>query len=179
MKNRRIRSLKNESRKTTQSSQVGQKSGSRILIPVIELSSGKQLIVDYNDLQTSNKPIPKTLSEPLRQRIRKLHKKISDVHSTNLQGFENTLKTEGHPEREIRVFELIAETYQEFIQCRSLSFDMKKEIYGSILSLSFGVPAKNIIDKCRIISVNDILDLINLWKQTSKGVNTLAQVIEG
>ena len=176
MKNRRVRSTRNVSRKTAQTSKVLQRLGSGILIPVIDLNTGKQITIDFDDLDLSNKPIPKTLSEPLRQRIRKIHKKISDVHSTNLQAFENSLKTEGHPEREVEVFELIAETYQRFNQGRSLSFIKKKEIYISILSLSYGVPAKNIKEKCRFISVNDILDLINLWKQISKGVNTLAQI---
>ena len=178
MKNRRIRSLRNARRKSAQSSKVGQKSGSGILIPVIDISTGKKLTIDYDDLQTSNKPIPKTLPEPLRQRIRKLYKKISEVHTTNLQGFENSLKTEGHPEREVCIYELIAETYQEFIRSRSLSFDKKKEIYESILSLSFGIQTKDIINKCRFISVDDILDLVNLWKRISEGVNTLVQVRE-
>ena len=178
MKNRRIKLLRNARRKSAQSSKVGQKSGSGILIPVIDVNTGKQITIDHDDLQTSNKPIPKTLPEPLRQRIRKLYKIISDVHSTNLQGFENSLKTEGHPEREVEIFELIAETYQRFILGRSLSFLKRKEIYNSILSLSFGVPAKNIIEKCRFISKNDILDLINLWKEISNGVNTLVRVKE-
>ena len=178
MKNRRIRSTRNVSSKYAQSSNVRQRSGSGILMPVINIDTGKHVTIDYEDLQISTKPIPKTLSEPLRQRIRKLYKKISEVHFANLQGFEDSIKTEGHPEREVHVFELIAETYQRFNQGRSMSFLKKKEIYTSILFLSFGVPAKTIKDKCRFISNNDILDLINLWKEISKGINTLVRVKE-
>ena len=178
MKNRRIKSSRNVNRKTAQISKVGQRSGSGILMPVINIDTGKQVTIDYDNLQLSSKQIPKTLSDPLRQRIRKLYKKIAEVHFSNLQGFEESIKTEGHPEREVHIFELIAETYQRFIQEKSMSFLKKKEIYNSILFLSFNVPAKTIKDKCRFISNNDILDLINLWKEVSKGVNTLVRVKE-
>ena len=157
-------------------SQNGRSKKSEVLIPVIEFSTGKQLIVDMGKLKRSNVQIHKTLPEPLRRRIRKVYKVISEVHFTNLQGFENGMKTEGHPEREVYVFELIAEAYIAFIEGKTLSFEKKQDVYQIILGLSFGISYEKLLQDSHYLTTDDLLDLINGWKQISKGVNTYARI---
>jgi hypothetical protein len=135
-----------------------------ILIPATISNTGEKLLVDFNKLNVIPNRKCKVISESLRLRIKKVYKKISEVHFTDYKEFENSLRKEGHPEREVHVFEIIGNTYQAYLANKTISINKRKQIYNVILRLSLGYPINRILENNPLVSVNDLDVLLNYWK---------------
>lgn len=144
----------------------------KIMIPAKDAKTGKQILVDFNSLQPSDQPRHEYLPASLLERIKILHKKIEEVHFASAKEFEEAMRREAHPESEVNAFECIAETYKEYTTGKSISLEKKKHIYSAIIFISWNNPKQDILKSCPLVTVNDLLDLMNLWKSVVLIVKT-------
>jgi len=134
-----------------------------IIIPAIDSSTGEEMLVDFNELAPIPNPEIKKISNSLRTRIRKVYDKIADVYQLNRNEFELGLRKEGHPEREVHVWEMIANTYQAFISNKAVSPYKRNQIFTVILYMSFGFPFNRLLDNAPSVTHDDLGVLIDLW----------------
>lgn len=83
-----------------------------------------------------------TLSDNLINRIQLIHSVFADVANESLERTINNFQRDVNPEREVAIWERMSGVFLTFIRRRTFTVDEKKEIFGIILSLSFGTGAE-------------------------------------
>jgi hypothetical protein len=72
--------------------------------------------------------------EDVRALIRRLHEVFKDVYPQTVEEWEDGFRRDQHPEREIAIWQRMADIYTHFTEGRSLNSDQKKDIFQVILA---------------------------------------------
>lgn len=93
-------------------------------------------------MHQSDTPLRHTsLSEELRDRIKNVRTILSEVDRETDQEWEAQFQMDAYPEREIRIWERIAATYEQTVRGRYLTVGQKEEIFSVALVCSSTNPA--------------------------------------
>ena len=138
------------------------------MVPVTIQGTGECRMMDINKLKPSNKIIHETLDDSLIKRIEKVYHALSSVEEKNSKEFVRHFKYENNPEREIIIWEIIANTYSKFIKGRFLFPNQKQAIYSAVLSISIGFDPNDILSDNPTLSIRDLESLYNNWNEVFK-----------
>jgi hypothetical protein len=116
-----------------------------VTIPACELAYGMiQADLIHEDgstekvwIRTPDFPLPDIrhplFPEAVKDLIRKLHATFGDVDGRSLELWEDLLRRDANPDKDIALWLLIADAFKHFSSGRTLPFNRRKEIYGVIV----------------------------------------------
>lgn len=73
------------------------------------------------------------LTEEQLKRITVIQQTFAEVDPTPLQGWIEDFKRDHDPDREIIIWEIMADAYERYLRKHSLRFEQKKEVFGILL----------------------------------------------
>jgi hypothetical protein len=99
------------------------------------------------------------------ERITKLHDAFREVDPTPQTKWLDDFKRDQHPDREIQIYEGMAEAYTAYCASRSLSIDAKRDVYQVVL-LRSGAPDDDVLKqvKPKVLTRKDITEILVLYK---------------
>lgn len=113
--------------------------------------------VNIKDISPNGPIRTPLLPEGFIERVRKFKKILEEVETTTLEHTVLNFQRDNDPEKELRIWEHIADTYQKFINENSnFSLEQKKEALKVILGLSMGIERLNDIKTLNSQQVEDL-----------------------
>ena len=77
-----------------------------------------------------------TLTPKQTERLKKLQKALAEVDDSSLEKWIDDFKRDENPDRELALFEAIAQAYQSFASSKSPTIEKKRDAYGLLLERS-------------------------------------------
>ncbi|MDC3960305.1 hypothetical protein [Polyangium jinanense] len=108
------------------------------------------------------------LSDDQMERIKKLQETFREVDPMPLEKWIDDFKRDADPDREIRVYEGMAEAYTAYCSNRNLTPEAKKDAFCVVLMRS-GVPDDEVLSqvKLQVLSLEDVKEILKLYKRPS------------
>jgi hypothetical protein len=99
------------------------------------------------------------------KRITKLHDTFREVDPTPLEKWLDDFKRDQHPDREIQIYEGMAEAYTAYCASRNLSIDAKREAYQVVL-LRSGTPDEEVMKRVdpKVLTRKNVAEILALYK---------------
>jgi hypothetical protein len=99
------------------------------------------------------------------ERISKVQEVFRQVDSAPLSAWLNDFKREVDPDRELRIYEGMAEAFTAYCSGRSLTLEAKRDAYG-ILLLRSGAPDAEVLKRVRlnVLTIKDAKEILALYK---------------
>jgi hypothetical protein len=106
-----------------------------------------------------------TLTPAQVDRITRLHETFRDVDPTPLSKWLEDFKRDNDPDREIRIYEGMAEAYQAFCTGRDLSHAAKSEAYQVVL-LRCGASDEEVLrsTKPQVLTVGEVKEILARYR---------------
>lgn len=119
------------------------------------------------------------LSADQMERIKKLHQTFHEVDSSPLEKWVDDFKRDANPDREIRIYEGMAEAYTAYCAGRDLTLQAKQDVYRVVL-LRSGAPDAEVLPhlKLNALSMDDAKEILKLYKDAPAPI-TVTQVPGG
>jgi hypothetical protein len=99
------------------------------------------------------------------ERIRKLQQTFSEVDPMPLEKWVDDFKRDKDPDREIRIYEGMAEAYTAYCSGRQLTLQAKQDVHQVVL-LRSGAPDAQVLPQLtlKVLSVDDAKEILKLYK---------------
>ena len=121
-------------------------------------------------IQTAN------LDDEQIQRITRLQRVFSEVDPTPLEKWIEDFKRDLYPEREIRIWEAMADAYQRYCQSKELSPAAKKEVF-SLLLIRSGTSADDVLEnvELHILTEDEAKDVLACYSYEPKPIEVISK----
>jgi hypothetical protein len=98
------------------------------------------------------------------RRLRMLQAAFAEVDPTPLEKWVDDFKRDRDPDREIRIYEAMAQAYVAYGRGRNLSLSAKKDVYRVVL-LRSGAPEAEVLKHLELkeLSLADVKDVLRLY----------------
>jgi hypothetical protein len=105
-----------------------------------------------------------TLKDSQVERIKTLQRTFADVDPTPVEKWVEDFQRDQHPEREIRIYEAMANAYRGYCEGRTLSPRARKDVYSVVLMRS-GAPASMVLARVKLeeLSQADAQEILKLY----------------
>src|SRR5438874_4185177 len=105
------------------------------------------------------------LTAPQMKRIKRLQETFHDVDPSPAEKWVEDFKRDRDPEREIRIFEGMAQPYRAYCSQRKLTLDAKKDVYQVVL-LRSGAPDSEVLPHLQLkaLSIDDAKNILKQYK---------------
>ena len=77
-----------------------------------------------------------SLSDELLVRIRHIHSVFADIDGMTLEKRESLFQRDVHPEREVAIWQCMADAFERFCRSRELSNEAKRDVFSLVLMRS-------------------------------------------
>jgi len=97
-------------------------------------------------------------------RIKALQQTFSDVDSSSLDKWVEDFKRDQDPEREIRIFERMAQAYRAYCSGKNLTPEAKQDVFH-IVCLRSGAPDSEVLSglELKVLSVEDAREILKYY----------------
>lgn len=118
--------------------------------------------------------IHEKLSLNLLVQIKVIQELFYDMLPLSFEDTVNDFKRDMNPEREVLVWQRIAATYLMFIKNKVLEFEFRKEIFFTLLNISFSSSEfnRNDFSELKYLNQEDVEKLYNLYNSIVPGVDS-------
>jgi hypothetical protein len=105
------------------------------------------------------------LTDSQMERVRRLQQTFADVDPSPLGKWVDDFKRDVNPERELRIYEGMADAYRAYCDGRKLSSQAKSDVYQVVL-LRSGAPDAEVLPRLKLseLSVSDAKNVLALYK---------------
>jgi hypothetical protein len=138
-------------------------SASEVKSPGKGVTDGRVEWVDPKTIQPG--PIRRdALSAEQMDRLRALQATFAEVDSMPFEKWVEDFKRDTDPDREIRIYEAMAEVYLAYCGNRALTLQAKQDVYRVVL-LRSGVPEAEVLGhvKLKALSIDDAKEVLKLY----------------
>jgi len=99
-------------------------------------------------------------------RLRELQRTFAEVDPSSLDKWVEDFERDHDPEREIRIYEGMAEAFRSYCNGRNLSSRAKADVYQVVL-LRSGAPDAEVLPRLKLseLSLSDAKDVLRLYKE--------------
>ncbi len=98
-------------------------------------------------------PVVSKLTQEQEVRIRRLQETFSDVDPTPLEKWREDFSRDRDPERELRIYEGMAEAYRSYCEGRDLTPAAKNDVFQVVL-LRSGAPDAEVLTKLKLTTLS-------------------------
>ena len=115
-----------------------------------------------------------SLTDSQMARVRALQLTFAEVDPTPLDKWVDDFKRDRDPERELRVYEGMANAYRAYCNGRNLSLRAKADVYQVVL-LRSGAPDAEVLPRLKLgeLSVADAQDVLRLYKEPATPITVV------
>jgi hypothetical protein len=106
--------------------------------------------------------------------VKRLQKTFSEVDSSPLEKWVEDFKRDSHPEKELEIWEAMANAYESFTTTKNLTLDAKKEVFQVVL-LRSGAPEEDVLLhlKLKVLSEKDAREIMALFHEKPKPMEVI------
>ena len=106
-----------------------------------------------------------TLTQQQIERLRKLQVALAEVDDSPTEKWIHDFCYDANPDREIAVFEIVAEAYQAFCSARPCTLAQKKDAFGLLLDRSGSTYEDSLKNyKLRVLSIGEAKEVLSYYK---------------
>jgi hypothetical protein len=115
-----------------------------------------------------------SLTDNQLERVRRLQQTFAEVDPSSLDKWIDDFKRDRDPERELRVYEGMADAYRAYCNGRNLSPRGKSDVYQVVL-LRSGAPDEEVLPHLKLdeLSVADAKQILGLYKEPAAPITAV------
>jgi len=117
-----------------------------------------------------------TLTPQQIERLRKLQAALAEVDDSPLEKWIDDFRHDADPDREIAVFEAIAQGYQAFCSSRFRTVAQKQDVFGLLLERS-GTTEEDVLAhrKLKVLTPEEAREALSYYKKAATPIQVIQQ----
>jgi hypothetical protein len=115
-----------------------------------------------------------TLTPHQVERLRKLRAALAEVDDSSLEKWIDDFRHDANPDREIAVFEAIAQAYQAFCTSRPRTLAQKQDVFNLLLERS-GTTDEDVLKhrKLKALTIDDAKEALSYYKKAATPIQVI------